>query len=162
MRISVDGGCRRNGRSNAIAAAACIVHLRGNRYKTWTRRLGDYPPPTNQAAEITAIILALETALEIYDGLDSTPYLDLDITTDSKYAWGCMTEWRYKWANNGWINSAGRDVANQELIQEAVELDERVDEIGKVVYTWVPRGQNTLADEAANDELDDIERDEAY
>ena len=71
-----------------------------------------------------------------------------------------MTEWRFKWENNEWINSAGRGVANQELIQEAVALDERVDRLGKVVYGWVPREQNTLADEAANDEMDDMEREE--
>ncbi|KAL8721141.1 MAG: hypothetical protein Q9181_007772 [Wetmoreana brouardii] len=159
MRMSVDGGCRRNGYSDAFAAAAVIVHRKWGRTKTWTKRLPSYPRPTSQAAEITAIILALETALDMYNNSDMRPYMRVTITTDSKYAYGCMTEWRYKWVENGWINSAGRDVANQELIQRALELEEEVEEDGKVWYTWVPRDENQDADDAVNEVLNEMDSD---
>lgn len=157
MRMSVDGGCRHNGYNNAFAAAAVIVYLKWGRFKTWTQRLPYYPTPTNQAAELTAIVLALETALDTYNNLEMQPYMRVTITTDSKYAYGCMTEWRYKWVQNGWINSAGRDVANQDLIQKALDLEEEVEQNGSVQYNWVPREENREADRAVNEELDDMD-----
>ncbi|KAL9581058.1 MAG: hypothetical protein Q9212_004130 [Teloschistes hypoglaucus] len=157
MRMSVDGGCRRNGYSNAIAAAAVVVHLKWGRRKFRTRRLPNSPRPTNQAAELTAIVLALELALKKYNECENWPYMRVTITTDSKYAHGCMTEWRYKWVSNGWVNSMGRDVANQELIQRALELEEEIEKDGNVRYVWVPRAKNALADARVNERLDEME-----
>ena len=45
---------------------------------------------------MTAIIIALEQALEKYHDLDGTPRIDVKIYTDSKYVIGCMTDWIYK------------------------------------------------------------------
>ena len=69
----VDGGCRRNGYSKAIGAAACVIHMKAGRTKTWTRAIPPDENPTNQRAEITAIVLALEQALAKYDRLHSAP-----------------------------------------------------------------------------------------
>lgn len=154
MKMSVDGACRNNGYYNATAAAACVIHNKWGRWKAWSRRLPSYPQPTNQAAEITAIIIALEKAIEKYGNLSFGPFMKVTITTDSKYAYGCMTEWRFKWQSNGWINAAGRDVANRDLLERAMELEAEVEEHGDVRYRWVPREENTKADEAANWELD--------
>ncbi|KAL8673754.1 MAG: hypothetical protein Q9168_001815 [Polycauliona sp. 1 TL-2023] len=155
MKMSVDGACRNNGYSNATAAAACVVHGKWGRTRIYSRTLPYYPTPTNQAAEITAVIFALEIALQKSQNLSSEPYMQVTITTDSKYVHGCMTDWRFKWVNNGWINSAGNEVANRELLERALELEAEVEENGKVRYGWVPREQNTEADEAAGQELDD-------
>lgn len=106
------------------------------------------------------MILALETALERYYKLDSTPYLDVKIYSDSKYAIGCMNDWIYRWSNNGWMNSAGNEVANRELIEEASDLDDRLKEEGKVRYIWVPRSENRDADRCCNEEMDEMEREE--
>ena len=81
--------------------------------------------------------------------------MKVTITTDSKYAYGCMIEWRFKWECNGWINAAGRDVANRDLLERAIELEAEVEQYGDVRYRWVPRERNTEADEAANQALDD-------
>ncbi|KAI4196250.1 MAG: hypothetical protein LQ350_006665 [Teloschistes chrysophthalmus] len=142
MRMSVDGGCRRNGYSNAIAAAAVVVHRKWGGIRYWTRRLPNYPRPTNQAAELTAIVLALELALQKYKDCEKRPYMRVTITTDMGLQW---------------MNSSGRDVANQELIQRALELEDEIEEDGIVMYEWVPRGENTLADECVNEELDEME-----
>jgi ribonuclease HI len=101
MEIYVDGGCRGNGRPDSIGAAAAMFKLRHGRYKGWTKLLPRYPPPTNQRAEITAIILALEQAIEKCACMISDPWVDITIYSDSKYAIGCMTEWIYKWVRNG-------------------------------------------------------------
>lgn len=101
--------------------------------------------------------MALEWALEKYDELDSYPDLDVRIHTDSRYAVGCMDNWIYKWVRNGWVNSAGNEVANRDLIEEASDLDDKVKDLGAVRYIWVPRSENEDADRHCNEELDEME-----
>ncbi|KAH6680436.1 putative ribonuclease H1 [Halenospora varia] len=161
MVFNVDGGCRRNGQVDSFGAAAAVCYSPNpNRHWYTTRRLPeeDYPPfPTSQRAEITAVILALEWALEKYDELDGYPRLKVTVRTDSKYIIGCMTNWIYKWSQNGWMNAAGNPVANQDLIREASDLDDRVMELGNVEYEWVPRSENEDADGYCNDVMNDME-----
>ena len=160
MRMYVDGGCRRNGYEDAIGAAACVLQKKWGRSSIWTRQLpSDWgsPTPTSQRAEITAIIQALEIALQEYRRLDGNPNLRLTIHTDSKYAHGCMTDWIYKWTRNGWVNAAGNGVANRDLIEKASDLDDEVKELGTVDYVWIPRAENQEADEAVSDLLDEME-----
>ncbi|XTI82314.1 ribonuclease H1 [Cenococcum geophilum] len=154
MEIYVDGGCRGNGQPGAIGAAAAVFKKRNGKSVAWTKSLPLYPPPTNQRAEITAIILALEQALEKLEELDTNPHLDVKIYSDSRYAIGCMTNWIYKWARNGWINAAGNEVANRDLIQEASHLDDRLKEEGDVEYIWISREENQLADRLCNENMD--------
>jgi ribonuclease HI len=158
MKIYVDGGCRRNGFSNAIAAASAVRKTRwGGKYWYKTRRLYAYRKVSNQRAELTAIILGLEMALEKFDDLDSNPNLDVTIYSDSRYAVDCMTDFIYKWTRNGWINSRGEEVANRDLIEEASDLDDRLAQLGTVTYSWIPRSENSLADRHCNEELDAME-----
>lgn len=103
--------------------------------------------------------MALEQALEQYRNIDQTPFMRVTITTDSKYAHGCMTEWRYKWIENGWLNSNGKEVANRDLIERALDLEAEVEENGDVHYAWVPREENHQADTAVNEDLDDMNDD---
>jgi ribonuclease HI len=74
MEIYVDGGCRGNGKPGSIGAAAAVFKQKWGRQKTWTRSLPQYPAPTNQRAEITAIIIALQQALAKYHDLDTDPW----------------------------------------------------------------------------------------
>ncbi len=157
MHLYVDGGCRRNGYSDAIAAAACVLQQKWGRQKSFAERLPDYPSPTSQRAELVAIILALQTAWNRYTDLDGNPYIDVTIHTDSKYALGCMTEWKTKWTNNGFINSTGYEVVNRDLIEEAYDLDEKVANEGCVNIIWIPRNDNEDADRLVNEELDEME-----
>lgn len=66
-----------------------------------------------------------------------------------------MTEWIYKWSKNGWVASSGYAVANKELIQETSDLDDRVADLGTVKYIWIPREQNTDADDFVNEIMDE-------
>lgn len=159
LEYYVDGGCRGNGNSWSIGAAAAVRVNKWGKQKAWVRRLprDQYNPPTNQKAEITAIIIALELALQQYQELASSPKLDLEIFSDSKYAIGCMTDWIYKWDQNGWVNAAGNPVANKDLIQRASDLDDEVRMLGNVKYTWIPRSENEEADRYCNEAMDDME-----
>ncbi|KAF2103663.1 ribonuclease H1 [Rhizodiscina lignyota] len=164
FEIYVDGGRRRNGQDDAFGAAAVVFKRRNRSDQVWWREIPNFlyqPVPTNQRAELTAAIMALEIVLEKYDALRGTPWINVTIYTDSHYVVGCMTKWIHKWQNNGWINAAGRDVANRDLIEEAAELDARVCAEGNLTYTWIPRAENSIADKYCNDCLDQQE-DERY
>ncbi|KAE9977384.1 hypothetical protein EG327_007765 [Venturia inaequalis] len=163
MEVYVDGGCRRNGHSSAIGAAAACFKSRQGSYVIYTEPLprGYYTAtPTNQRAELLAIILALETVLARYHNLNSYPHLDVTIYTDSKYAVGCMRTWIHKWLQNGFTNAKGVEVVNRDLIQEASDLDDEILKLGDVKYVWISRDQNTIADEAANRCMDKQEKEE--
>ncbi len=67
MVMFVDGGCRRNGYSNAIGAAACIIINKYGKSQGWYREISTHLNPTSQRAELSALILALETAIEHYE-----------------------------------------------------------------------------------------------
>lgn len=159
MIFNVDGGCRRNGRFNAIGAAACCLERSYGRSsdcrtRSLSRQHGK-PRPTNQRAEITAIIMALEWALVKYDTLRGTPELQVTIYSDSQYAVSCMNDWIYKWCTNGWLNSRGYEVVNRDLIERASRLDDLVADLGSVDYVWIRREDNETADELCRQRLDE-------
>jgi ribonuclease HI len=156
MKIYADGGCRGNGHPWAIGAAAIAFKSQtGTYYNSWTLSLPSDPPPTNQRAEITAIILALEQALERYEELNTNPWLDVTIYSDSKYVVNCMTDFIYKWTGNGWTTAAGYEVANRDLLEKASDLDDRLREEGDVTYVWIPREENEHVDTLCNEDMDD-------
>ncbi|KAI2602623.1 ribonuclease H-like domain-containing protein [Hypoxylon sp. NC1633] len=155
MEFYVDGGCRYNGFPYAKGAAAACLMAKDSTYCTKTRRLNTRrKSATSQRAEILAIIIALEWALERHDELRTNPKISVSIKSDSKYAVNCMTRWIYNWCRKGWIKSNGEAVANRDLIKKASDLDDRVRELGTVDYLHIPREQNTEAHEACDEMLD--------
>ncbi|KAF2853555.1 ribonuclease-like protein H [Plenodomus tracheiphilus IPT5] len=158
MVFQVDGGCRNNGYYGAIAAAACVLLRRnGQPGLCWTEHLPDYPTPTNQRAELAAIILALKTALRRDEELNIRTTLDITIQSDSKYAINCMNVWMQKWVHNGWMNAAGRDVANRDLLEKATHLEDEIrEQNGDITYQWIPRSENGDADRCCIDAMDDM------
>ncbi|MFG1665624.1 ribonuclease H [Streptomyces sp. Y7] len=98
---------------------------------------------TNNVAELTA----LERLLTAVD-----PGVPLEIRMDSQYAMKAVTTWLPGWKRNGWKTSAGKPVANQDLV---VRIDELLD--GREVdFRYVPAHQvdgdplNDFADRAAS------------
>ena len=155
MEFYVDGGCRGNGQPDAIGAAAAVRQYRDGGELHRTCQLESYyHKATNQRAEILAIILALEWAMEFYENSNTSPRIDVTIHSDSKYAVNCMNQWIAKWSRNRWTTSVGGSVANQDLLQEAIEAEDRVLDVGNVVYKWVPRHKVNGADKKCNAELD--------
>ncbi len=60
-----------------------------------------------------------------------------------------------RWTRNDWTNSAGKPVANKDLILKASELDDRLKEEGDVEHIWIPRAENQDAHDACNDRMDE-------
>lgn len=158
MTFKVDGGCRNNGLDNAYGAAACCLMQPGGRgdYQYRTECLPNHTEPTNQRAELLAIILALEWALDRYEQLDGTPYMMVSISSDSRYALDCLTNWKNTWIDNGWVNSRGDEVANRDLIEEALDLGDEVCDLGELEYCWIPRSWNQEADWCCNEAMDEM------
>ncbi|MEU6241609.1 ribonuclease H [Streptomyces sp. NPDC047024] len=98
---------------------------------------------TNNVAELTALERLL-TAV--------APDVPLEIRMDSQYAMKAVTTWLPGWKRNGWKTSAGKPVANQELV---VRIDELLDS-RSVEFRYVPAHQvdgdplNDFADRAAS------------
>lgn len=60
-------------------------------------------------------LLAIRNALE-FAQKNRHPNENVIIYSDSAYAINCYTqEWYTRWQRNGWTNSKGEDVANQDL-----------------------------------------------
>ncbi|WP_329171781.1 ribonuclease H family protein [Streptomyces sp. NBC_01477] len=98
---------------------------------------------TNNVAELTA----LERLLT-----DVDPDVALEIRMDSQYAMKAVTTWLPGWKRKGWKTSAGKPVANQELV---VRIDALL--TGRTVdFRYVPAHQvdgdrlNDFADRAAS------------
>jgi len=98
---------------------------------------------TNNVAELTA----LERLLTAAD-----PATPLEIRMDSQYAMKAVTTWLPGWKRKGWKTSAGKPVANQELV---VRIDALL--TGRPVeFRYVPAHQvggdrlNDFADRAAS------------
>lgn len=112
LTVYTDGSSRGNGRNGAVAGYG--VYWSDERYHhlNLACRLAG-PVQTNNRAELTAILRAIETCPE--------PSRPLRIFTDSQYAMNAVTKWIPSWKRNGWRTSTGGDVQNKDLI---VALDD--------------------------------------
>ncbi|ERF73555.1 hypothetical protein EPUS_08762 [Endocarpon pusillum Z07020] len=88
---------------------------------------------TNQRAELTAIMRALDIAPR---------HRDVTIYTDSRYAIDCVTNWYKNWKRNGWVTTNKKAVENRDLIQEVRSRIEEREGLGRGTYfVWV-KGHN--------------------
>ena len=115
VRIYTDGSSLANGQATAIGGI-------GVYFGPADKRNLSEPLPgtrqTNQRAELTAVLRALEVAPR-----DRR----LVILTDSKYAISCITEWFVNWRKNGWTNASRKPVENKDLVSKLVDmLEERI------------------------------------
>ncbi|KAK9246328.1 ribonuclease H-like domain-containing protein, partial [Lipomyces tetrasporus] len=109
--VWADGCALSNGLFGARAGVG--VYFREDDPRNLSEPLSGYQQ-TNQRAELTAILRALEVI--------DDPGRHVRITTDSQYAIKCLTVWKDKWLQNGFINSKGLEVVNSDIIKEILEL----------------------------------------
>ncbi|MGP2436169.1 ribonuclease H family protein [Streptomyces sp. JW3] len=142
MRERVVAACDGASKGNPGPAAwAWVVADESETPDRW--EAGPLGRATNNVAELTA----LERLLAATD-----PAVPLEIRMDSQYAMKAVTTWLPGWKRNGWKTSAGKPVANQELV---VRIDELLG--GRSVeFRYVPAHQvdgdrlNDWADRAAS------------
>ncbi|KUJ09187.1 ribonuclease H-like protein [Mollisia scopiformis] len=99
-------------------------------------------PQTNNRAELTGILRALEIAPKDRD---------LEIITDSNYSINCVTVWYQNWMKRDWKTSTGKDVENQDLIKDIrTKIEERDDQDVVTTFTWIKGHANDPGNEAAD------------
>ena len=114
IRIYTDGSSLANGSTNAWGGVG--VYFGPQDRRNISEPLNG-TKQTNQRAELTAIVRALEVAPKDRK---------IVIVSDSKYSIDCVTEWFRNWQRNGWVNASKKPVENKDLIQKILDmLEER-------------------------------------
>jgi ribonuclease HI len=130
LTIYTDGSSLRNGATGARAGVG-VYFGPGDRNNVSEALTGTRQ--TNQRAELTAILRAIEIAPR---------HRDITIYTDSRYAIDCVTNWYKNWKRNGWLTANKKPVENRDLIQEVRNKMEERDGLGRGTYfVWV-KGHN--------------------
>ena len=100
------------------------------------------PRQTNQRAELTAVLRALDTVPRDRD---------VTIVTDSQYAKDCVTVWYVNWRKNGWKTSAGKPVENKDLVESVLYKIEERNALGsQTSFEWIKGHDNHPGNEAAD------------
>ncbi len=120
MIIYTDGACKNNQNKN-IRTGGYGVFFGNNNLKinNISAKL-EGPKITNQVAELTACIKAIEILIEnniIIHNINN----DITIKTDSMYTINCIDTWFDGWKKKGWKKADGKPVDNLELIQKLHE-----------------------------------------
>ncbi|MEL5959250.1 RNase H family protein [Streptomyces sp. CLV115] len=143
MNESIIAACDGASKGNPGPAAwAWVVADAQGRPERW--EAGPLGTATNNVAELTAL-------LELLGSTDAA--VPIEVRMDSQYAMNAVTKWLPGWKRNGWKTSAGKPVANRDLV---TAIDDRL--TGRTVrFTYVPAHQvdgdplNALADQAASE-----------
>ena len=135
--IYTDGGSRGNPGPSAIGVVFADPET-GQVLKTYGERVED---GTNNEAEYKAIIFALKKAKALYSK-DKVKNMEIEIRMDSELACKQLS---------GEYKLSAKHI--QELFIEVWNLKT---DFGKVIFAYIPREQNVLADAAVNEALDNI------
>ncbi|KAI9785496.1 MAG: hypothetical protein M1839_009237 [Geoglossum umbratile] len=126
LRIYTDGSSLGNGKYGASAGVG--VYFGQDDSRNVSEPLAG-PRQTNQRAELTAILRAIEIA---------PLHREVRIFTDSSYAIDCVTKWYINWRLNDWQTSLKKPVENQDLIKAIVGKIEEREEVGvKTAFEWI-------------------------
>ncbi|KAG0087585.1 hypothetical protein BGZ93_010833 [Podila epicladia] len=135
--VYTDGSSRGNGQHGCQAGLGVFFGV--NDPRNVSERLAG-EPQTNQRAELTAALRALEVC-----GSDTKP---LEIRTDSMYTINIVTQWGEGWVKNGWKKSDGAAVMNRDIIEPL--LDRVRNRPGPIKWTHVKAHVGTFGNEMAD------------
>ncbi|KAL8705024.1 MAG: hypothetical protein Q9201_001831 [Fulgogasparrea decipioides] len=126
LRIHTDGSALGNGGAGAFAGVG-VYFGPGDKRNVSETLPG--PRQTNQRAELTAILRALEIVPK---------NRHVSIITDSKYAIDCVTVWYVNWRKNGWKNAAGKAVENKDLVEMILSKTEERESLNvQTTFEWI-------------------------
>ncbi|RPA72426.1 ribonuclease H-like protein [Ascobolus immersus RN42] len=140
--IFTDGSALGNGKKRAVAGVG--VWFGHGDPRNISEPLGG-PVQTNNRAELTAIIRAIESVEEKQD---------IKICSDSDYSIKCITQWSPTWIKKNWVNSSGKPVENRDLIETILNyIEGRKRKGSKTIFEWVKAHTNTKSGNDYADEL---------
>ncbi|KKF96548.1 Ribonuclease H [Ceratocystis platani] len=139
VHVYTDGSSRGNGRVGAAAGVG--VFFGYNDPKNVSERLAG-EPQTNQRAELTAILFALQRVPHNQKIL---------IITDSQYSIKCATVWAAGWKRKNWMTAGGEEVKNQDLVKSIIhEISLREQAGGLTSFKWVKGHSDSPGNQAAD------------
>ncbi|XRM37902.1 hypothetical protein ABZX51_001349 [Aspergillus tubingensis] len=139
LRIYTDGSSLKNGK--ALASAGVGVYFGPGDSRNVSEPLKG-SRQTNQRAELTAILRALDIAPR---------HRDVTIFTDSQYAINCVTVWFTKWRRNNWMTAGNKPVDNKDLVESILsKIEERNELKVKTLFEWVKGHSSHPGNEAAD------------
>lgn len=142
-----DGGCRNNGRPNAVGAYGVVLKFTDTTGKTHIKEISQgFKNVTNNQMELMGAIVALESLKEPCEVI---------LISDSKYVVSAINQnWIIGWIKNGWKNSSKQPVKNKELWMRLIPLLNTHNV--KVFWTkgHADDEGNNRADELCNIEMD--------
>lgn len=107
LKIYTDGACSRNGTLLSMGGIGIFCE------EFFVSEKFPYNNPTNQRAELLAILTAIEMLIE--ENL-LEKYENICIFSDSMYSINCCTKWIHKWINNDW-KVKNKQIKNREFIE---------------------------------------------
>ncbi|KAH9842288.1 Caulimovirus viroplasmin [Teratosphaeria destructans] len=119
VRVYTDGSSLANGQVGAVGGVG-VFFGPGDRRNISEGLAGT--KQTNQRAELTAILRALEVAPKDRK---------IILLSDSNYAIKCVTEWFQNWRRNSWLNASRKPVENKDLITKIITVLESRYEMNK-------------------------------
>ena len=156
IRIHTDGSSLGNGKAGAFAGVGVyfgpsdkrqsfIVLCIDREITDFSRNVSEAlagPRQTNQRAELSAVLRALEIVPR---------NRDIIIISDSKYAIDCVTTWFINWRRNGWKNTAGKAVENKDIIENILtKIEERNRLKVRTDFEWVKGHAGASGNEEAD------------
>ncbi len=137
--IFCDGACAGNQFSQNVGGWGAVIQKgSGDRLEI----SGSKRNTTNQRMELMACI----EALKVVKGQN----MPVGVYSDSAYLVNCINQkWYERWLRNGWINSRGLPVENQDLWRALLELLDGMDVVFRKVKGHAGVGLNDRADELA-------------
>jgi ribonuclease HI len=157
--IYTDGSCPSNG-SNAIVAGCGVYFGSDSDPRNISVKLpAELSAPTNNAAELYAIQLAIESFLrgtnfartDTEKARPSEVDTVVTICTDSTYAINCITRWADGWEDRGWKSASGEGVKNVEIIKSIrLLMKNEVPAHVKIAFKWVKGHKGIIGNEKAD------------
>ncbi len=119
LEIYTDGCCLGNQEEKNRGGWGFIAVNNKDDEKSICISSGNIKNTTNQRMELKACIEGMQWAIE-------KEMENVKIYSDSAYVVNCVKDsWFIKWRSNGWINSKGQPVKNQEMWELFVSLLEK-------------------------------------
>ena len=137
--VYIDGSCVRNGSSSAQAGFGVFWGI--EHPWNYSQSLSDDSAVTNNKAELSAAVKALQTARD--NNLEQ-----LVICSDSNYVVQGITEWIHKWRENQWKTAGGDIVKNKEIWTELYNLTQSVQT--RITWKHVPAHSGIAGNEEAD------------
>jgi len=136
--IYTDGSCLSNG--TRYAKAGVGVYFGDSDPRNISEKL-DYPKQTNNAAELTAVI----RAIEVLNKTNNTE--PVKICTDSIYVQKGITQWIKNWRKNDWKTAKGTIVENKDLWEQLDVLTNDHD----IEFVYIKAHSNIKGNEKADE-----------